>query len=194
MKIMITVKGHGSHLTREPPMLKTILIAVVAALALLLIYAATQPDSFRVERSIRINAQPDKVFALINDLHGFNTWNPFNKKDPAIKGGYSGAASGKGATYSWQSEKVGVGSMEIVDTAPPAKLTMKLDFVKPFEAHNIAEFTLTPEGDATQVTWAMHGPSPYVSKLMQVFFSMDKIVGKDFEDGLANLKVLAEGR
>ena len=175
-------------------MLKTILIAVVAALALLLIYAATQPDSFRVERSIRINAQPDKVFALINDLHGFNTWNPFNKKDPAIKGGYSGAASGKGATYSWQSEKVGVGSMEIVDTAPPAKLTMKLDFVKPFEAHNIAEFTLTPEGDATQITWAMHGPSPYVSKLMQVFFSMDKIVGKDFEDGLANLKVLAEGR
>ena len=175
-------------------MLKTILIAVVAALALLLIYAATQPDSFRVERSIRINAQPDKVFALINDLHGFNTWNPFNQKDPAIKGGYSGAASGKGAAYSWHSEKVGVGSMEIVDTAPPAKLTMKLDFVKPFEAHNIAEFTLTPEGDATQVTWAMHGPSPYVSKLMQVFFSMDKIVGKDFEDGLANLKVLAEGR
>ena len=175
-------------------MLKTILIAVVAALALLLIYAATRPDSFRVERSTRINAQPDKVFALINDLHGFNTWNPFNKKDPAIKGGYSGAASGKGAAYSWQSETVGVGSMEIVDTTPAAKVTMKLDFVKPFEAHNIAEFTLTPEGDATRVNWAMHGPSPYVSKLMQVFFSMDKIVGKDFEDGLANLKVLAESR
>jgi uncharacterized protein YndB with AHSA1/START domain len=173
-------------------MLKTILLAAVAALALLLIYAATRPDSFRVERSMRIQAQPDKVFALINDLHSFNTWNPFEKKDPAIKGSYSGAASGKGAAYGWQSDKVGVGSMEIVDTAPASRVTMKLDFVKPFEAHNIAEFTLAPDAGATRVTWAMHGPAPFISKLMQVFFSMDKMVGKDFEDGLSNLKTLAE--
>jgi hypothetical protein len=175
-------------------MLKTILLAAVAALALLLIYAATRPDSFRVERSTRIQAQPDAVFALINDLHSFNTWNPFEKKDPAIKGSYSGSASGKGAAYGWQSDKVGVGSMEIVDTAPASRVTMKLDFVKPFEAHNIAEFTLKPDADATQVTWAMHGPAPFISKLMQVFFSMDKMIGKDFEDGLSNLKTLAERR
>ena len=201
-------------------MLKTILLAAAAALALLLIYAATRPDSFRIERSTRIQAQPDKVFALVNDMHSFNTWNPFEKKDPALKGSYSGAASGKGAAYAWVSDKIGTGSMEIIDTAAPSqgdvalplsgipsgggrgissawgpsKVTMKLDFVKPFEAHNVAEFTLVPAGDATEVTWAMHGPSPYLAKLMQVFFSMDKMVGKDFEDGLANLKTLAESR
>ncbi len=201
-------------------MLKTILIVAASALALLLIYAATRPDTFRIERSTRIKAPPDKVFALINDMRSFNTWNPFEKKDPALKGSYSGAASGKGAAYAWQSDKVGVGRMEIIDTAAPSQgnvalplsgipsgdgrrmssawgpsnVTMKLDFVKPLEAHNVAEFTLVPEGETTQVTWAMHGPSPYLAKLMQVFFSMDKLVGKDFEDGLANLKTLAESR
>jgi uncharacterized protein YndB with AHSA1/START domain len=173
-------------------MLKTILIAVVAAVALLLIYAARRPNSFRVERSARVKASPELVFALINDLHQFNTWNPYEKKDPAIKGQYIGNASGPGAAYAWQGDKVGVGQMEIVDVAQPERVTMKLDFVKPFEAHNIVEFTVKPQADATEVTWAMHGPSPFISKLMGVFFNMDRMIGKDFEDGLGNLKTVAE--
>lgn len=173
-------------------MLKTILIAVVAAVALLLIYAATRPDNFRIERTVRIEAPPERIYALIDDMHQFNRWNPFLRKDPATQGTYSGTSSGKGARYAWQSEKIGVGQMEIVDTTAPSSVKMNLDFLKPFEAHNFAEFELKPEAGATQVTWAMHGPAPFLSKLMQVFFSMDKMVGKDFEDGLSNLKTLAE--
>ncbi|CAE6766417.1 SRPBCC family protein [Paraburkholderia haematera] len=173
-------------------MLKTILIAVVAAVGLLLIYAATRPDNFRIERSVLIKAPPERIYGLIDDLHQFNRWNPFLRKDPATQGTYSGAESGKGARYAWQSEKIGVGQMEIADTAAPSSVTMNLDFLKPFEAHNIAEFELKPEAGATQVTWAMHGPAPFLSKLMQVFVSMDRMVGKDFEDGLSNLKTLAE--
>ncbi|CAB3652986.1 hypothetical protein LMG24238_01246 [Paraburkholderia sediminicola] len=173
-------------------MLKVILITIVAAVGLLLIYAATRPDTFRIERSVRIDAPPERVYGLIDDLHQFNRWNPFLRKDPAAQGTYSGTPSGKGARYAWQGEKVGVGQMEIVDTAAPANVTMNLDFIKPFEAHNIADFTLKPEAGATQVTWAMHGPAPFLSKLMQVFVSMDRMVGKDFEDGLSNLKTLAE--
>ncbi|CAE6832799.1 hypothetical protein R69619_06644 [Paraburkholderia nemoris] len=173
-------------------MLKVILITVVAAVGLLLVYAATRPDNFRIERSVRIEAPPERVYGLIDDLHQFNRWNPFLRKDPAAQGTYSGTPSGKGARYAWQGEKVGVGQMEIVDTAAPANVTMNLDFIKPFEAHNMADFTLKPEAGATQVTWAMYGPAPFLSKLMQVFVSMDRMVGKDFEDGLSNLKTLAE--
>lgn len=173
-------------------MLKVILIAVVAAVGLVLVYAATRPDNFRIERSVRIEAPPERIYGLIDDLHQFNRWNPFLRKDPATQGTYSGTPGGKGARYAWQSEKVGVGQMEIVETAAPSNVTMKLDFIKPFEAHNIADFTLKPEAGATQVTWAMHGPSPFLSKLIEVFVSMDRMVGKDFEDGLSNLKTLAE--
>ncbi|TDN62643.1 SRPBCC family protein [Paraburkholderia sp. BL10I2N1] len=173
-------------------MLKTILLAGVAVVALLLAYAATRPDTFRVERSATVKAAPERIFALINDLHLFNTWNPYEKKDTAIKGEYTGNASGPGAAYAWQSNKVGVGQMEIVDASSPERITMKLDFVKPFEAHNVAEFMLKPQGGATEVTWSMHGPVPYVSKLIGVFFNMDRMIGKDFEDGLGNLKNIAE--
>jgi hypothetical protein len=173
-------------------MFKIIAIAVVAVLAVLLIYAATRPDAFRVERSASIKASPENIFALINNLHDFNTWNPYEKKDPSIKGSYHGPSGGPGAAYAWESEKVGVGSMEITASSAPSRVAMKLDFVKPFEAHNIVEFTLQPQGDATQVTWAMHGPSPYMSKLMGIFFNMDKMIGTDFEAGLANLKRAAE--
>ncbi|MDC6171124.1 SRPBCC family protein [Paucibacter sp. XJ19-41] len=173
-------------------MIKTIALVIVAALALLLIYAATRPDSFRVERSTRIQAPPEKIYALIHDLKGFNRWNPYEKKDPAIKGQYSAVTAGAGARYGWESDKVGVGSMEITEVAAPSRVAMKLDFVKPFEAHNQVEFRLRPEGGATQVSWAMQGPSPFVSKLIGVFISMDRMIGQDFEDGLANLKSLVE--
>ncbi len=110
-----------------------------------------------------------------------------------MKRSYSGAASGKGAVYAWEGNKnVGSGRMEILDTSAPSKIVIKLDFLKPFEGHNTAEFTMLPQGDATSVTWLMHGPAPFMSKLMQVFMNLDTMIGKDFETGLANLKNLTE--
>lgn len=174
-------------------MFKTIALAILALIAVVLIYAATRPDSFRVERSTRIEAPPEKIAALISDFHQWGTWSPYEKLDPAMKRTYGGAASGKGATYAWQSDgKAGAGSMEILDAQPSSKITIKLDFLKPFEAHNTAEFILQPQGGATQVTWAMFGASPYISKLMGLFFNIDTMVGKDFEAGLANLKAASE--
>ena len=174
-------------------MVKTIVIVVVLLIGALLIFAATKPDTFRVQRAASIKAPPEKIFALITDLHSWSAWSPYEKKDPAMKRAHSGAANGKGAVYEWEGNKeVGKGRMEITDAAPPSRVTMRLDFVKPFEAHNTVDFTLEPKGDATNVTWALHGPSPYISKLMGVFFDMDNMIGKDFEAGLGNLKRVAE--
>ncbi len=173
-------------------MFKILLALVIVAVLVLLSYAATQPDSFRVERTVQINASAETLFPLVNDLHRFNTWNPYAKKDPDIQGRYGDTGSGPGAFYSWKSDKVGVGRMEITNSTPFSQVTMKLDFIKPFQAHNIAEFVLIPKGESTQVIWTMHGPAPFLSKLMQVFISMDKMIGKDFENGLRDLKVLAE--
>ena len=174
-------------------MLKTITVVIVALIAAVLIYAATKPDTFKVERSTSINAPPEKIFPLINDYHNWSTWSPYEKLDPEMKRTYAGAASGKGAVYEWQgNNKAGAGRMEIADSSPPSKITINLDFTKPLETHNVVDFTLQPQGGSTNVTWAMHGPAPFISKLMQVFFSMDKMIGKDFETGLANLKAVAE--
>jgi uncharacterized protein YndB with AHSA1/START domain len=173
-------------------MLKSTLLVIAAALAVLLVYAATRPDTFRVERSVRIQAPPEKLHAMINDLRSFNTWNPYERKDPALKGSYGPTTVGTGARYGWESKEVGTGSLAILETVPASKVTMALDFVKPFEAHNQAEFTLQPEQGGTRVTWAMHGPVPYLGKVMHVFINVDRMVGTDFEAGLANLKSLAE--
>jgi uncharacterized protein YndB with AHSA1/START domain len=170
-----------------------ILIGVVIVLAAVLIFAATRPDTFRVQRATSIKAPPEKIFALIDDFHNWGSWSPYEKLDPAMKRTQSGAASGKGAVYEWQGDsKVGQGRMEITDSSAPSKIVIKLDFIKPFEAHNIAEFTLEPKGDSTNVTWAMQGPAPFVTKVIGLFCSMDNMIGKDFETGLANLKALAE--
>lgn len=174
-------------------MLKIIAIAILVAVVAILIYATTKPDTFRVERTTTIKAPPEKVFALIDDFHRWTTWSPYENKDPDMKRTHSGAASGKGAIYEWDGNKnVGKGRMEVTESSPPSRIVIKLDFLAPFEAHNTAEFTLQAQGDSTQVTWAMYGPANYVSKLMTVFFSMDKMVGDDFAIGLANLKAAAE--
>ncbi len=174
-------------------MLKIIVIAVLLLVAGLLIYAATKPDAFRIERSATIKAPPEKVFALINDFHQWEAWSPWEKIDPAIKRTYRGPGSGAGAVYEWAGNKdIGQGRMEIVESTAASKISLKLDFVTPFEAHNFVDFTLTPQGDSTKVTQAMYGPSPYISKLMTIFFSMEKMVGGKYEEGLANLKSLAE--
>ncbi len=173
-------------------MVKTVLLILLAAIVLLLIVAATKPDNFRIERSVRIQAPPERVHGLISDLQQFNRWNPWQKKDPAIQGQYGPTTSGVGASYDWQSDKVGQGRMTLTEVQPPTRVAMRLEFIKPMATVSSAEFTLRPDGDGTVVNWAMFGPTPFVSKLMQVFFSMDRMVGPDFESGLADLKALAE--
>ncbi len=177
-------------------MLKTIayIVAVlVVIVAGILIYAATRPDAFRVQRSVSIKAPPDKIYALIDNLRLWNGWSPYEKKDPDMKRTFSGAPSGKGAIYEWDgNNNVGKGRMEITNTAPASKVVIKLDFIKPFEGHNTAEFTLEPKGDSTVVTWAMYGSASFMMKVMGIFMNMDNMIGNDFAVGLANLKVVAE--
>ena len=174
-------------------MLKTIALVVVVAIAGILIFAATKPDTFAVQRSTNIKAPPDKIFPLINDFKRWDAWSPWEKKDPAMKRSYGPTTSGKGAHYAWEGNNdVGQGSMDITESVPPSKVALKLDFVKPFEGHNVVDFTLVPKGEMTDVTWSMSGPAPFMSKVMQVFVNMDRMIGKDFEAGLASLKAAAE--
>jgi uncharacterized protein YndB with AHSA1/START domain len=179
---------------RRTAMLKKILGVIVLAIAAVLIYAATKPDTFTLQRSASIAAPPDKIYPLIADMKAFNTWNAWALKDPTAKMTYEGPASGVGAAYGWDSDALGAGRMEVTEAAPPSRVAAKLEFKRPFEVTNRVEFTLQPQGTDTQVTWAMSGPMPYVSKLMTTFVSMDRMVGPDFETGLANLKALAEKR
>jgi hypothetical protein len=173
-------------------MLKIIAIIIILAIILALILAATKPDSFSISRSANIKASSEKIAPLINDFHHMQTWSAWEKVDPAMQRTYSGVASGVGAKYAWQGNKeIGAGSMEITESSP-TKIAMKLDFTAPYEAHNMVEFTLTPNGDNTTVTQVMSGPSPYISKIMCLFFNMEKMVGPKFEEGLANLKAIAE--
>ena len=174
-------------------MIKIIAIVIVVLVAAVLILAATKPDMFRVQRAASIKAPPEIIFALINDFKRWDAWSPWEKKDAAMKRSYGAATSGKGATYAWEGNKeVGQGRMEIVESSPPSKVTLKLDFLKPFETHNSVEFTLEPQDGATNVAWAMQGDTPYFGKIIHVFINMDRMVGKDFAAGLANLKALAE--
>jgi uncharacterized protein YndB with AHSA1/START domain len=174
-------------------MLKTILVVIVILIGGVLAFAATKPDTFSVQRSTSIKAPPEKIFAVVNDFHRWPDWSPWEKLDPSMKRTQSGTASGKGAIYAWEgNSKAGAGRMEIVESTPASKVAIQLDFIKPFEGHNVAEFQLQPQGDTTNLTWSMHGPTPFVSKLMQVFVNMDTMIGKDFEAGLANLKAITE--
>ena len=173
-------------------MIKIIAIMVVVLIAAVFIYAATKPDTFRVERAASIKAPPEKIFALINDLHSMQTWSAWEKVDPGMKRTHSGAASGKGAVYEWEGNKeIGQGRMEITESSP-SRVSIRMDFIQPFAARNTVEFTLKPEGDATRVTQAIFGPSPYISKLMGLVCSMDKMIGGKFEESLAELKTIAE--
>ena len=171
------------------------IVAVVVAVSVVavLVYAATQPDTFRVQRTTSIKAPPEKIFATLNDFHSWGAWSPYETKDPAMRRTYSGTTKGKGAVYEWDGDKnVGKGRMEITESSPPSKVALNLNMIKPFEAHNVVEFTLEPQGDATRVTWAMNGRTPYIAKIVHVFMNVDRMVGDDFETGLANLKTLAE--
>jgi uncharacterized protein YndB with AHSA1/START domain len=175
-------------------MLKKILLVLLAAIAAMLLYAATKPDTFHVMRKTMIAAPPEKIYPMINDFHHWSEWSPWEKLDPAMTRTFEGPESGTGAIYAWRgNQDVGEGRMEIVDSTAPEKIVIKLDFIAPIEGHNTAEFVLrhAPSGK-TEVIWLMHGPSPYMTKVMDTLIGMDRMIGKDFETGLANMKTIAE--
>ena len=166
---------------------------IVAVVAVIMIYATTKPDSFRVQRTATMNAPAEKIFPYIDGLKRWTEWSPYEGRDPAMKRTYSGAESGKGAVYEWDgNDNVGKGRMEILDSKLPNKVVIKLDFLKPFEGHNTAELTVEPKGGQTIVTWAMYGPSTFMTKLIGTFMDMDDMIGRDFAAGLAKLKTVVE--
>lgn len=170
-----------------------ILIGAGAVVAGVLGFAATRPGQFRYQRSTRIDAPPERVFEKINDFHHWPSWSPWEELDPAMARTYSGPASGKGAVYDWNgNKKVGQGRMEITESVPPRKVAIKLDFLRPFEAHNQVELDVAPSGGGSEVTWAMTGEYPFMMKVMCLFMNMEKMIAKDFDKGLSRLKALAE--
>jgi carbon monoxide dehydrogenase subunit G len=172
-----------------------ILVGLLVLLLLFLFYVSQKPSTFRYERTTTIEASPEKVFPHLNNFHQWMAWSPWEKMDPTMKREYSGPEQGVGAAYSWVgNNKVGTGRMEIKQEQPPSKLIIQLDFLKPFEASNTADFTLEPAGSGTKLIWAMYGAQPFMAKLMSTFMDMDKLIGKDFEKGLANLKTAVEGK
>jgi uncharacterized protein YndB with AHSA1/START domain len=177
-------------------MVKTILLMllglIVLALAVIALMASQRPDTFRVSRSATIAAPPEKIFPLINNLREFDTWNPYSRKDPQMKSSYGGPSSGPGARSDFDSRKAGSGSLEIVQATPPSEVKMHLNMTAPMKADNTVIFTLAPQANDTEVTWAMEGSAPFLARCMGVIFNMDKMVGTDFEAGLASLKARAE--
>lgn len=174
-------------------MFKYIFIALVVIVAGILVAAATRPDNFRIQRGVRISAPAEKIFHYVNDFHQWGVWSPWEKLDPGMKRSFTGAPSGRGAVYEWRGNgKVGQGRMEIIDATQPSHISIALDFIRPIEGHNRATFEFQPAGHDTEVVWSMDGRAPFVSKLMGLFFNMDKLIGADFETGLANLKAASE--
>lgn len=174
-------------------------IAIIAAVAILvfivavLLLAANKPDTFRVQRQASIQAPPEKIFPLINDYKNWGAWSPWEKKDAGMKRSFSGPAAGKGSAYAWESKEVGTGDMLITESVPSSVVRIDLNFSKPFEAHNKVVFSIQPQaGGSSTVSWEMAGPAPLMARVMHVFFDMDKMVGKDFEAGLAAMKAAAE--
>jgi carbon monoxide dehydrogenase subunit G len=165
-----------------------IAIVVIGVLA----YAATLPNAFRVERSISIKAPPEKIFPLINELKTMNEWNPFAEQDPSIKITYSGPASGKGAAHAWTSDRAGEGRLEITESTPSSQVNMRLDMIKPMEGHNAIVFALQPQTEGTNVRWAMSGEYNFITKVVGLLFNMDRMIGGEFDKGLADLKAMAE--
>ena len=174
-------------------MLYYILIAFATIIVIILIVAVMKPNTVRYERSITINTTPERILPQVSDFHRWMAWSPWEKMDPGMKREYSGAASGVGAKYGWNSSgRAGEGTMEVSEVSPAA-VKIDLRFVRPFKNDCVATFHFTPQGNTTNVRWTMDGPNLLMGKVMSVFMNMDKMVGKDFEAGLANLKAVAEG-
>jgi hypothetical protein len=165
-----------------------ILIALAALIAVFITIVATRPSDFRVTRAARIAAPAEVVFANVNDLHKWDAWSPWAKLDPNAKHTFSGPESGPGASMTWTgNKKIGAGRMTITDCRAPEVIHLKLEFFRPFKATNTTEFTFKPEGGQTQVTWSMLGKNNFMGKAFHLFMDCDKMIGRDFEKGLANL-------
>ncbi len=176
-------------------MLLKIAAVLAAVVAAILAFAATKPDSFRVERSVVVAASPEKVFPYLEDPKKTVEWSPWEKKDPNLKKTFSGAAKGKGAVYEWDGNKdIGAGRLEITEVVPNAKVVMDLHFLRPMEGRNVAAYVVTPKEGGCEVAWSIEGPMPFMSKLVSVFMDMDKMIGAEFEKGLGDLKALAEAK
>jgi hypothetical protein len=175
-------------------MLKIILISVAVIVLLLVVIIALQPSEFRVARSTAISAPPPAAFAQVNDFHKWEAWNPWGKIDPAMKQAHDGAPAGTGAVYTWAgNNEVGAGRMTIIESRPTELIRIKLEFFKPFAATNTAEFTFKPEGNQTAVTWSMFGEKNFMAKAVHLFMNMDRMIGGQFEKGLASMKSIVEG-
>lgn len=172
-------------------MLTTILMIVAALIVAILVFATTKPDTFAVSRSTTINADPERIFPLVNELRAHRSWSPFDQ-DAAMKRAYSGPDTGKGAMLAFDGGNSGAGSLSITDTAAPSRIEMALVMIKPFKGNHVVEFTFEPKDGATEVTWAMHGLNNYLAKLINVFIDCNKMCAKQFDIGLASLKAVAE--
>lgn len=178
-------------------MIKKAILAIFVVLVLVVVVfcvvVALQPEDFKITRTATTNASPDKVFEQINDFHKWEAWSPWANLDPAMKTTYSGAASGTGSSYSWVgNDQVGEGRMTMTASHPNDNVKIDLEFIKPFAAKNLTEFTLKPEGDKTNVTWTMTGKNNFPAKAFSLIMNMDKVVGGDFEKGLAQMKTVVE--
>jgi uncharacterized protein YndB with AHSA1/START domain len=175
-------------------MLKIILLSLAVIVVVLVLVVALQPSTFQIARSTSIAAPPPAVFSQVNDFHKWEAWNPWGKIDPAMKHSYEGAPSGPGAIYTWTGNKeVGEGRMTITESRPSELIRVKLEFFKPFAATNTAEFTFKPEGNQTVVTWSMYGDKNFMAKAAHLFMNMDKMLGDQFDKGLASMKSVVEG-
>ena len=173
-------------------MVRKVLIGASAVVGVLVGVIALEPATFHVERSVTIAAPAERALSQVADFHQWANWSPFDKLDPDMKKTYTGAPSGVGAVYAWAGNgKAGEGRMTIEESTP-SKIGIKLEFLKPFEATNRATFSFTPSGDGTKVTWAMDGKNNFMSKTFHLVMDMDKLVGGDFERGLAAMKANAE--
>jgi hypothetical protein len=177
-------------------MLTYILLGLLALVVLLLIVVALQPGSFRIERTAKISSAPGEVFALVNDFRKWQAWSPWENIDPKLERKYSGAAAGTGAVYDWSGNgEVGQGQMSIVESRPDELIGIRLEFFKPFKGVNTTEFTFVPVGHRqTQVTWSMHGPKNFLAKALHMVLSMEKMIGGQYEKGLANLESVVTGQ
>lgn len=168
---------------------------VVALVGVFVLVVAMQPSEYRVERSLTMSAPPEAIFPEVNNLRQWQHWSPWAKLDPNAKNTFDGPSSGEGAVFKWSgNDEVGEGTMTIVESRENEFVSMRLDFVRPFEDTGMSEFTFKPEGDKTTVVWAMHGRQPFMGKLMCLFMDMDAMLGTEFEKGLASLRKIAEAK
>lgn len=175
--------------------LKYVGLGLLAVVLLFVIVVMTQPSTFRVERSATVAAPSEAVYAQIVDFHAWQGWSPWEKLDPSMQKTYGGPASGTGASYAWSGDgEVGEGKMTITDAKQPSNVTIRLEFIKPFESTNTTTFTLVPAPGGTKVTWAMEGENSFLGKAFGIFMDMDKMVGADFEKGLGAMKQIAESK